>query len=159
MTTAQGKRGFGWPLLVIAAGALLVGCSSTGSNEPTTPASSSPSSPSPDAAAACSDAAELKSSVQSLTEVEPLQDGLNALEAASADTKAALDTAIASATAELQPAVEQVKTDFSAVQTAMSGLTTDTLQAKAPEIVTSLRALSTALGSLGATLSEECPES
>ncbi|MFB2599225.1 hypothetical protein ACEXQE_15635 [Herbiconiux sp. P17] len=152
----QRNRGLGWAVLVMAAGALLVGCSSTSPSEPTTP---TPSSPSTDTAAACTDAAELKSSVQALTEVEPLQDGLDALEAASAETKADVDTAVASVSGELRPAVEQVKTDFAAVQTAMNGLTTDTLQEKAPEIVTALRSLKTALSSLGTTLSQECPES
>ena len=156
MKTVQRSRRFGWALLVAAAGVLLVGCSSGGSGGSVTPASPTPSVA---AAAACADAAELKSSVQTLAEVEPLQDGLNALEAASSDAKSALDTAVDSATAELQPAVDEVKTEFSSVQTAMDGLTTENLREKAPELATALRGLKTSLSSLAATLSQECPES
>lgn len=166
MKTVPRSRRFGWALLVVAPALFLVSCDSSDSSGPT-PASSSPSttfsspsnSSSNAAAEACADAAELKSSVQTLSEVEPLQDGLNALEAASADTKAALDTAVASVTAELDPAVEQVRTAFTAVQTAMNGLTADNLADKAPAIATALRGLDTALRSLAATLSQECPDS
>ena len=81
------------------------------------------------------------------------------MEAASADAKAALDTAVASVTAELDPAVEQVKTEFTAVQTSMNGLTADNFADNAPAIATALQGLEGALRSLAATLSEECPES
>jgi hypothetical protein len=146
----------GCALLVVAAtGAFLVGCGQTDSSGPATPA---PSSSSTAVATACADTAELKSSVQALSEVKPLQDGLNALEAASADTKAALDASIASATTALQPAVDQVKSEFAAVQTAMDGLSADNVREKGPAIGTALRGLRTALSSLGTTLSEECPD-
>jgi hypothetical protein len=151
MKTLQHPRRLGGALLlVVATGAFLVGCG------PATPASSSSSTA---AATACADAAELKSSVQTLAEVKPLQDGLNALEDAAADTKAALDTSVASATAALQPAVDQVKSEFAAVQTAMDGLSADNLSEKGPAIGTALRGLRTALSSLGTTLSQECPAS
>lgn len=155
MKTVQRPRRFGWALLVVAVGMLPVGCSST---EPSGSSTLVSPSPSADAAAACADAAELKSSVQTLAGVEPLQDGLNALEAASSDTKAALETAVASVTAELQPVVDQVKTEITSVQTAMDGLTTDNLTEKAPELATALRRLKISLSSLAATLSQKCPE-
>jgi hypothetical protein len=103
--------------------------------------------------------AALKSSVQTLTDIEPLQDGLNALEAAVADTKAALDTAVASVTAELQSAVQLVQTKFEAVQTALEGVTSDNFREEAPAIGAALRSLGTAMTSLATTVSQECPES
>jgi len=142
----------------MAAGLFLASCGSSDSSEATTTPDSSSASATAAAAEGCTDVAALKSSVQTLTDIEPLQDGLNALEAALADTKAALDTAIASVTAELQPPVEQLETAFTAVQTAADGLTTDNLKEKAPGIVTALRGLETALTSLATTLTQECPE-
>jgi hypothetical protein len=160
MKSTQRSQRFGSTLLAVAAAVFLASCGgssdSSGSN---TEADSVSSSATPDAAASCSDVAALKTSVQTLTDVEPLQDGLNELEAAAADTKAALDTAVASVTAALEPAVGQVETAFAAVQTAADGLTTDNLKEKAPGVVTALQGLKTALTSLAATLSQECPES
>lgn len=154
MNTFPYARRFGWALVVVAAGVCLVGCSPNDSGGSTAPASPTLSA----TAAACSDAAELRSSVQTLTEVEPLQDGLNELEAASDDTRAALEDTVASVTAELRPAVEQVATEFAAVQTALQGVTTENLRQQAPSIATALRGLETALSSLAETLSQECPE-
>lgn len=73
--------------------------------------------------------------------------------------KTALESTLASVTAELKPEVEQVKTDFAAVPTATAGLTTDNLREKAPAIATALRGLDTALSSLTSTLSQNCPTS
>jgi hypothetical protein len=163
MRTTQRSRTFGSTLLAVVVGVSLVAC---GSGDPSgstpTPSASSPSvSPSATAEVApgCADVAALKSSAQTLSDVEPLQDGLNALEAAITDTKTSLETAVVSVTAELQPAVQQVKTQFAAVQTAADGLTTDNLREKAPGVVTALRGLETALTSLTATLTQECPGS
>jgi hypothetical protein len=147
-------------VLVVVAMVFLISCGSgdDSSSSNSTPDSSTPPPATATAAAGCTEVAALKSSVQALTDVEPLQDGLNALEASVGDTKAALDAAVASATAELQPAVEQVKTAFAAVQTAVNGVTTDNLTEKAPAIATALRGLDTALGSLGDTLTQKCPQ-
>jgi hypothetical protein len=76
--------------------------------------------------------AALKSSLVALTKIQPLQDGLTSLNGAVADVKPKLDVAATSARADLQPAVEQVKTAFAALQTAMSGVTTANIRQKAP---------------------------
>ena len=158
MRQIQRCQRFGPVLLAIAVGLFLASCGSSDSSEATsTPDSSSASAPAT-AAEGCTDVAALKSSVQTLTDIEPLQDGLNALEAALADSRAALETAVASVTEALQPSVEQVETAFTAVETAADGLTTDNLKEKAPDIVTALRGLKTALTSLAAMLAQDCPE-
>ena len=132
MRTTQRSRTFGSPLLALVVAMFLVGC---GSGDPSgstpTPSSSSPSATA-EVAAGCADVAALKSSAQTLSDVEPLQDGLNALEAAITDTKTTLDTAVGSVAAELQPAVQQVQTQFAAVQAAANGLTTDNLRGRPP---------------------------
>lgn len=144
----------------MAAGVFLASCDgssdSSGSN---TAADSASSSATPGAAAGCTDVAGLKSSVQTLTDIEPLQDGLNALEAAFDGTKAALDTAVASVTDELRPAVEQVEAAFAAVQSAVDGTTTDNLKRPGARDRRSAsgQGSDTALTSLAATLSQECP--
>jgi hypothetical protein len=145
----------------LAAVVLLVSCggSSDSGGASATANSSAPAETTAAAAAGCADVAALESSVQALTDVEPLQDGFTALEAAVADTKTALDAAVASATAELQPAVEDVKTQFAAVQTAASGVTTDNIKQKAPAISAALRSLGTATTALATTLTQECPAS
>jgi phage-related protein len=102
--------------------------------------------------------ADLKSSMQALAEVRPLQDGLEATESAVAAAKASLDKAVASIGAELQPAVQEITTAFDAVQTAVEGLTTDNVRDQAPVIATALRGLGTAVASLTTALSQECPQ-
>jgi hypothetical protein len=161
MKSTQLSQRLNLALLAVAAGVLLVGCgdSSDSSDSSATASSSSPSATTSSAPEGCADLAALQASAQTLTGIEPLQDGTDALKAALADTKGALDTVLASVSAELQPVVEQVGTAFDAVQTASDGLTADTLTEQAPGIVAALQGLNTALTALGATLSQECPES
>lgn len=108
-------------------------------------------------AADCAAASALESSLQSLSNVKPLQNGLTALNTAIANVKSSLDAAAASASAALQPAVASVKTAFSQLETAASGLTADTLKQKAPEINTALQQVGTAATSLSTTLTQTCP--
>lgn len=108
--------------------------------------------------AGCADVGALGASAQVLTETEPLQDGIDALHAALADTKAAVATAVTAGSAELQPAVEQVRTAFAAVQAASDGVTAGTLREHAPAIASALRGLEASLAPLSATLTEECPK-
>jgi hypothetical protein len=91
--------------------------------------------------------------------VRPLQDGVTALTAAIADVKTNLDKAEASASEALQPSVQQVRTAFDGVQTAVSGLTADNLKEKAPAIGAALTELATATKAFSTTLSERCPGS
>jgi hypothetical protein len=108
-------------------------------------------------AAYCAAVSALKSSLQTLATVKPLQDGLTALNTAIANVKTSLDAAVAAASAALQPAVASVKTAFSGLETAASGLTADTLRQKAPEINTALQQVGAAASSLSTTLTQSCP--
>ena len=124
----------------------------------TTAASSSPS-PSGAATEACADVAALKSSLDALTKVKPLQDGAPALTTAIDNVKANLDKAQASASEALQPDIQQVKTAFAQLQTAASGLTGSNLKEKAPAIATALAQVAAATKALSATMAEACPGS
>jgi hypothetical protein len=105
----------------------------------------------------CADVAALRSSLDALTKIQPLQDGLTSLNAAIADVKTKLDAAAASAGADLRPAVDQVRTAFAALQTAVSGVTTDNLRQSLPAIRAALRQLGTSTAALGTTLTQRCP--
>ena len=160
MTRPNHSKRLGSAVLTAVALVLLVSCGGSddtpGASAPTSSESSSATTAAPDA---CADVTALKASLQALTSVKPLQDGLTALEGAVADTKTALDAAVASASAELKPAVEQVKTQFAAVQTAAEGVTADNLREKGPAIAVALHGLGTAARSLATTLTQGCPES
>ena len=108
---------------------------------------------------ACADVTALKSSLQALTEVRPLQDGVTALTTAIANVKVNLDKAEASASPVLKPDVQQVKTAFTELQTAVSGVTADNFKEKAPAITAALAQVATATKALSSTLAEACPGS
>lgn len=145
-------------VLVGIALVFLASCSSD-STSGSTAATSSAAAPTTTATPrpGCADVTALKSSLDALTMVRPLQDGLTSLNAAIADVKTKLDAAVASAGADLQPAVEQVKTAFAGVQTAVSGVTTGNLRQKLPAISTALQQLGTSTVSLATTLTQDCP--
>jgi phage-related protein len=149
------------PASVVVAGVallLLAGCgsSSTSGSTATTSPTGAPTTTA-SARPGCADVTALKSSLDALTNIQPLQDGLTALNAAIADVKTKLDAAAASAGTDLQPAVDQVKTAFTALQTAMNGVTTDNLKQKLPAISTALQQLGTSTKSLATTLAQKCP--
>jgi|tagenome__1003787_1003787.scaffolds.fasta_scaffold20970397_1 hypothetical protein len=160
MMRSRGSSRLGPAVLAAVAVVLLSSCG--GSSTPASTAaatgsgSASASSPSETAAGGCADVAALKSSLQALTAIKPLQDGTAALKSAVADTKTALDAAATSVSAELKPAVDQVKTQFAAVQTAADGTTAGNLRQKVPQIVSALQGLGTATASLGTTLQQRC---
>ena len=122
---------------------------------PTTAESTTAAAP----AAVCADVAELKSSLETLTKVEPAEDGVPALKTAIADVKTKLESAEASASEVLQPPVEQVKTAFGNLQTAAAGLTADNRREKAPEIAEAMKEVRTATAALSSTLTDSCPGS
>jgi hypothetical protein len=127
--------------------------STQGSSSPS-PTAAPPVSQSP--AGDCAASLALKSSLENLWNVQPLQDGLTALSTAMADVKTSLGAAVAAASAALQPAVESVKTAFSQLETAASGLTADNLRQKAPAINSALRQVGTAASSFATTLTQSC---
>ena len=147
-------------LALLVTVALLVVPMACGAGSPQSPTNPSPTA-APQAtgqpAADCAASSALKSSLEDLTKVKPLQDGLTALTTAIANVKSSLGVAAASASAVLQPAVEGVKTAFAELETATSGLSADTLRQQAPEINTALQQIGTATSSLATTLTQSCP--
>jgi phage-related protein len=143
---------------------VLTSCGTSSAPSQTSPAATTaaPTSASPTAAAttaACADVAALKSSLEALAKVRPAQDGLTALTTAIADVKTNLDKAEASASAALQPDIQQVKTAFAELQTAANGTTTDNLRQKAPAIAAAMKEVATATQALSTTLTQSCPGS
>ena len=145
-----------WPAatvaLVVVVVFALAGCGGSSAAGPGTSPTPSPTSPS-----GCSDVTALQDSLAALTQVKPLQDGVPALQAAIANVQTALDAALASASAALQPQVAQVKMTFDGLQTAVEGLSADTLTQQAPSIVAALTQLGTAASGLAAALPQNCP--
>ena len=156
------RRSASRAIAVVALLCILVSCSPSSTPSP---ASSPETAAAPTTSAqttaaadeACADVAALRSSLEALTNVRPLQDGVTALTTAIADVKTNLEKAEASASEELQPSVQQVKTAFDDVQTAVSGLTADNLREKAPAIGAALTQLATATKALSTALRERCP--
>jgi hypothetical protein len=107
----------------------------------------------------CAEVATLKDSVTALTQVEPLQDGFDALEASVATVKTDLESAANAVSDELKPSVDQVKSSFDELESSLQGVTTDNLAASATDIGTALTGVGTALTSLESDLSEKCPGS
>jgi len=108
-------------------------------------------------AAACADIGALKASLEALTKVKPAEDGVAALKTAIDNVKSDLEPAAASASALLQPSVQQVKTAFADLQTAVSGLSTDNVRQKAPAIRTAMTQVRTATANLSSALTTSCP--
>jgi hypothetical protein len=130
---------------------------STSSPSETTAAPATSAQPTATPEEACGEVAALKSSLEALTSVRPLQDGVGTLTTAIDNVKTDLDQAQGSASGALQPSVQQVETAFDGLQTAASGLTTDNLKEKAPAIGAALTQLATQTKALSSTLRESCP--
>ena len=158
------RRSVSVTVAAVALLGVLTSCgTSSGPSQTSPPATTAaPTSASPTAAAttaACADVAALKSSLETLTKVRPAQDGLTALTTAIADVRTNLDKAEASASAVLQPSIQEVKTAFAELQTAASGTTTDNLRQKAPAIAAAMQQVGTATRALSTTLTQSCPGS
>ena len=141
-------------LVGVACLGVLTACgTSSASGQGSTPTSTVSST------AGCADVTALKSSLDALVKVRPLQDGAAALTTAIANVKTSLDAAVASASATLQPEVAQVKTAVAALQTAVTGLTTDNLTQKLPTITAALTQVGTAAAALASSATQNCPTS
>ena len=125
---------------------------------PTTPINASTAtSPTGATAAACADAAALKSSLQALTKVKPLQDGLTAVRAAINNVKTSLNQAEKSASTALQPALAQVRAAFAQLEAATKGVTVDNLPQAGPRISGALSQVASATSALVTTITRSCP--
>ena len=90
----------------------------------------------------CSEAAALKDSVTALTQVSPVNDGLDALKSAAADVKTDLDATVSAVSSELQPSVDEVKSSFDDLESTLGGISdAASLGAAATEIGTELTQL------------------
>ena len=126
------------------------------SSDPDTGATPSPTV-SASASQGCAELATLKDSLTALTQVEPVQDGLTALQSAVATVKTDLQSAATAVSDELEPSVDQVQSSFDQLEDSLQGVTANNLAASATEIGTALTAMGTALTDLEADLSERCP--
>lgn len=105
----------------------------------------------------CTEAAALKDSVTALTEVSPVNDGLDALKGAAADVKTDLDATVSAVSSELQPSVDEVKSSFDDLESTLGGISdASSLGAAATEIGTELTQLGTALTGLSTALDQDC---
>jgi hypothetical protein len=105
----------------------------------------------------CAELATLKDSLTALTQVEPVQDGLSALQSSVATVKTDLESAATAVSEALEPAVDQVQTSFDALENALQGVTANDLADSATEIGTALTGVSTALTDLESELTDKCP--
>ena len=107
----------------------------------------------------CAEVATLKDSLTALTQIEPLQDGLDALESSVATVKADLQSAASAVSDDLKPSVDQVQSSFDQLESSLQGVTTDNLAASATAIGTALTAVGTSLTDLESELTQRCPAS
>jgi len=142
-------------LAVVTMLLLAVACSSSDGSgtDSSTPAATSASA----AVDGCAELAALETSLEALSNVEPLQDGLNALESALADSKTKLTAAASAASETLRPSVEDVQTAIDQLQSALQGVTSSDLAASATAIGTALAGVGSAATNLKSTLSQDCP--
>ena len=163
MRLHNGRRSASAALAAVALLCVLASCgTSSAPTQTSTPEASAATTSAPTSAAptaACADVAALKSSLEALTKVKPVEDGLPALTTAIANVKTNLDKAQTSASPALQPSVQQVKTAFDELQTAASGVNADNLKQKAPAIAMAMKHVATSTQALASTLTQSCPGS
>lgn len=135
------------PLMVILALAATA-CSNDGDGDGGTPTA---------ATSGCDEVNALKDSLTSLTKVNPVSDGTDALESAASDVKTDLDAALSAVGAELEPAVDEVQTAFDDLESALKGVSSaGSLGAAATEVGNALTELGTALTGLTSEISQTC---
>ena len=138
------------PLVLTVFLVALAGCSgSDASGGGTTPEATS--------APGCTEAAALKESVTTLSEVNPVNDGLDALKADAAKVKTDLDATVSAVSSELQPSVDEVKTAFGDLEATLGGISNaGGLGAAATKVGTDLSQLGTALTGLSSAIEQDC---
>lgn len=135
---------------------ILGACTDNSTSEESTSGQTMSSTPSASKTEDCADVTALEDSLKALTEVNPVADGTDALNAAIDDVNSNLDAAMDSASAELKPQLDDVETAFASLQEAVTGLTTDNLTEKAPEISAALFEVGTATKALGTSITDNC---
>ena len=131
------------PLMVVL-GLAAAGCSDDDGGAPTA------------ATSGCDEVNALEDSLTSLTEVDLVSDGTDALQSAVSDVKTDLDAAVSAVGAELEPAVDEVQTAFGDLESALESISSEGLGAAATEIGNTLAELGTALTGLTTEISQTC---
>ena len=96
----------------------------------------------------CAEKAALESSLSNLSELEPAQDGLDAVESTVADTKADLESMAIAADDLVKPLVEKVETAFDDLESALQGVTSSNFAESATEIETAIAGVDSAANGL-----------
>ena len=144
------------PLIAAVTMLAVTSCSSNEpESSPSTPATTSSSSAVADG---CAELTALETSLVTLSNVNPVSDGLDALNSAVADSKAKLESAASAASEALKPSVEKVQTAFDQLESSLQGVSTDNLAQSATEIGTALTAVGTSATELKQSLDQDCPQ-
>ena len=159
MRLRSARRSASSAVVCVALLCILISCGTNQTPSQQSPASATTAATTAPPATACADVAALKSSLEQLTKVRPLQDGVGALTSAIANVKNNLDKTKASAAPALQPSLQQVEAAFAELQTAASGLSADNLKEKAPAVASALAQLAAATKTLSSAIAESCPGS
>jgi len=109
------------------------------------------------AASGCEEVNALEDSLTSLTQIEPVDDGMDALESAAAEVKTDLEAAASAVASDLEPSVDDVQSSFDELETTLGGISSEGgLGAAATEVGNALTQLGTALEDLSAEIGERC---
>jgi hypothetical protein len=136
---------------------LAVACSgSDGSGtDSSTPAATSASA----AVDGCAELAALETSLEALSSIEPLQDGLNALESALCRLEDEAHGGRKRRVGDAEAGGRGCADAFDQLQSALQGVTLSSLAASATAIGTALAGVGSAATNLKSTLSQDCPGS
>lgn len=146
----------------MAAGAALLAaaCGSSGTpssgSSPSTSAAPSSAAPSP-TSALCQDAAALRASIHTLTDVNVGQGMGDEIKSDLADVRAKLNTFTTQAHGQWQSQTSALSASLDKLQTAVSNLTSNPGASTVSATVTALRDVSAAAGSLLSAVGTKCP--
>jgi hypothetical protein len=157
-----------WQAAAVAAGAalLVAACGSNGSlygggsasTAPATPSSAAPSAAAPGPTSAlCQDAAALRSSIKTLTDVNVGQGMGDELKSDLADVRAKLKALKTQAHGQWQSQTNALSASLDKVQTAVSNLTSNPSASTVSATVSALRDVSASAGSLLSAIGTKCP--
>jgi hypothetical protein len=152
-----------WQTVAVAAGAALLAaaCASSGtpaggSSPSTTSAAPSSAAPSP-TSAVCQDAAALRASIHTLTQVQVGQGMGDEIKSDLADVRSKLNTLTTQAHGQWQSQTSALSASLDKLQTAASNLTSNPSASTVSATVSALRNVSAAAGSLLTAIGQKCP--
>jgi hypothetical protein len=152
-----------WQAVAVAAGAALLAaaCGSSGtpsgaSSPSTTSAAPSSAAPGP-TSALCQQAAALRASIHTLTDVTVGQGMGDEIKSDLADVRSKLNAFTAQAHGQMQSQTSALSAALDKLQTAVSGLTSNPSASTVSATVSALRDVSAAAGSLLSAIGQKCP--